>query len=146
MTTVRVVVVKNSKNAMVKTYKYLVFLLFFSSAYAIQAQVTLDIDERINENLRMKNAQIDSTKISGYRIQIAFSTDKSNVSSSESKFKNIFPMYSDRVYVLYQQPYWKVRVGDYYREVDAIYMLDEIRLHFPNAFLVKDYIRRPLIK
>jgi mRNA-degrading endonuclease RelE of RelBE toxin-antitoxin system len=145
MTTVHVVVVKNSKSAMVKTYKYLAVLVFLCSANVMQAQVTIAIDERINENLRMKNAQIDSTKISGYRIQIAFSSDKSDVSISESKFVSIFPNYSDRVYPLYQQPYWKIRVGDYYREVDAIYMLDEIREHFPNAFLVKDYINRPKI-
>lgn len=130
---------------MVKMYKYFVVLVFLCSVHAMKAQVTLDIDEKINENLRMKNAKIDSTKISGYRIQIAFSSDKSDVSISESKFISIFPDYSDRVYALYQQPYWKIRVGDYYREVDAIYMLDEIREHFPNAFLVKDYINRPKI-
>jgi hypothetical protein len=130
---------------MVKTYKYLVVLVFLCSAHALQAQVTLAIDEKINENLRMKNAQIDSTKISGYRIQIAFNSNKSDVSSSESQFKSIFPKYSDRVYTLYQQPYWKIRVGDYYREIDAMFLLDEIRNQFPNAFLVKDYINRPKI-
>ncbi|MFT7229614.1 MAG: mRNA-degrading endonuclease RelE of RelBE toxin-antitoxin system [Bacteroidia bacterium] len=145
MTTALVVVAKNSRNAMVKTYKYLVVLVFLCSAHALQAQVTLAIDEKINENLRMKNAQIDSTKISGYRIQIAFNSNKSDVSSSESQFKSIFPKYSDRVYTLYQQPYWKIRVGDYYREIDAMFLLDEIRNQFPNAFLVKDYINRPKI-
>jgi predicted nucleotidyltransferase len=114
-------------------------------AEALQAQVTIAIDEKINENLRMKNAQIDSTKIYGYRIQIAFSSDKSDVSISESKFISIFPNYSDRVYTLYQQPYWKLRVGDYNREIDAMFMLDEIRNQFPNAYLVKDYIKRPKI-
>jgi hypothetical protein len=68
------------------------------------------------------------------------------VTTSESKFKTTFPGYSERVYALYQQPYWKIRVGDYYREVDALYMLDEIRVYFPNAFLVKDFIRRPRIE
>ena len=146
MTTAHVVVVINTKSARVKTYKYFIAFLVLCSAFSIQAQVTLDIDEKINENLRMKNAQIDTTKISGYRIQIAFSTDKSVVTSSESKFVTTFPNYSDRVYSLYQQPYWKIRVGNFYREVDALYMLDEIREHFPNAFLVKDYILRPHIE
>jgi mRNA-degrading endonuclease RelE of RelBE toxin-antitoxin system len=145
MTTVLVVVAKNSRNAMVRTYKYILVLVILFMAEALQAQVTIAIDEKINENLRMKNAQIDSTKISGYRIQIAFNSNKSDVSSSESQFKSIFPKYSDRVYTLYQQPYWKIRVGDYYREIDAMFLLDEIRNQFPNAFLVKDYINRPKI-
>lgn len=130
---------------MVKTLKILVVLGLFSASYAVQAQITVKIDESINEQLRMKNASIDSTKISGYRIQIAFSTDQSNASSSESKFKSRFPEYRDRVYSLYQQPYWKIRVGDFYREIDAQKMLSDVRVYFPNAFLVKDYVRRPKI-
>lgn len=146
MMTAHAVVVKNIKNAMVKTLRTLVVLGLLILACATNAQVTIKIDEKINEQLRMKNASLDSNKIAGYRIQIAFSTDQKNVISSESEFKNWFPIYRDRVYKLYQQPYWKVRVGDFYREIDAQKMLKDIREHFPNAFLVKDNIRRPLIQ
>ncbi|MFB1003862.1 MAG: SPOR domain-containing protein [Bacteroidia bacterium] len=131
---------------MVKTLRILVLLCLITIACATNAQITIKIDEKINEQLRMKNASIDTTKIAGYRIQIAFSTDHNNVISSESEFKNWFPMFRNRVYTLYQQPYWKVRVGDYYREIDAQKMLKDVREHFPNAFLVKDNIRRPLVQ
>lgn len=130
---------------MERTLKLLIVLGLLCATYIGKAQVTIKIDESINEQLRIKNALIDSTKISGYRIQIAFSTDQSNVSSSESKFKSMFPMYRDRVYKLYQQPYWKIRVGDFYREIDAQKMLSDVRVYFPNAFLVKDYVRRPKV-
>ena len=144
--TAHAVVVKNTKNVMVKTLKILVLLCLITIACATNAQVTIKIDEKINEQLRMKNASIDTTKIAGYRIQIAFSTDHKNVSSSEYEFKNWFPIFRNRVYTLYQQPYWKVRVGDYYREIDAQKMLKDVREHFPNAILVKDNIRRPMVQ
>ncbi len=146
MMTAHVVVVKNIKNAMVKILRILVALSLITFASATNAQITIKVDEKINEQLRMKNASIDTTKISGYRIQIAFSRDQNNVISSESKFKNWFPIYRDRVYRLYQQPYWKIRVGDFYREIDAQKMLKDVREYFPNAFLVKDNIRRPMVQ
>jgi hypothetical protein len=146
MTTVRAVVVKNTKNAMVKILRILVVLCLVTSASSVNAQITIKIDEKINEQLRMKNASIDSTQISGFRIQIAFSRDRNNVISSELKFINQFPQYQSRIYTLYQQPYWKVHVGDYYREINAQKMLKDVREYFPNAFLVKDNIRRPLVQ
>jgi len=125
--------------------KKLSVLLFFILGFELggYAQVTIKIDESINQQLRIKNARIDSTKLSGYRIQIAFNSDRSKAMSAKSKFINRFPEYSSRAYDLYQQPYWKVRVGDLYRQVDAQSLLKEIRVSFPDAFVVRDFIRRP---
>jgi hypothetical protein len=131
---------------MVKNLKLFISLvLLVVVGLAASAQVTLDVDEKINEKLRMKNASIDSTKIPGFRIQIEFSTDRNIALSAEAKFKRLFPEYGSRTAILYQQPSWKVRIGDYYREIDAQQMLKEVRLYFPDAFIVKDYIRRPFI-
>lgn len=141
----RVEAEKNIKSAMAKTLNTLLFLIGMSVYSATCAQVTVYIDETINEQLRLKNAAIDTTKIEGFRIQIAFSTNQSNVKSTEAEFKNTFFEYTDIVYSLYQQPYWKIRVGNFYREIDAQKMLKEVRKHFPNAFVVKDNIQRPII-
>jgi len=130
---------------MVKNLKFSITLVLLIVGLAASAQVTLDVDEKINEKLRIKNASIDSTKVSGFRIQIEFSTDRNIAISAEAKFKRLFPEYASRTALLYQQPSWKVRIGDYYREIDAQQMLKEVRLHFPDAFIVKDYIGRPII-
>ena len=145
MMTARVVVVRNTRNAMVKNLKLFISLVLLLVGLAASAQVTLDVDEKINEKLRMKNASIDSTKIPGFRIQIEFSADRTIALSAEAKFKRLFPEYASRTDLLYQQPSWKVRIGDYYREIDAQKMLKEIRMYFPDAFIVRDYIRRPFI-
>ncbi|MBT8326668.1 MAG: SPOR domain-containing protein, partial [Bacteroidia bacterium] len=63
--------------------------------------------------------------------------------ASKTKFRSSFPEYANRTYSLYQQPYWKIRVGDFYREIDAQKLLAEVRVKFPNAFVVRDYIKRP---
>ncbi len=140
---VLVEVEKNTRNAMVKKLKIIALVLVSFIGYQANAQVSIDIDESINQELRMKNARIDSSKISGYRIQIAFSSNMSQANAARSKFVSAFPEYSDRAYSLYQQPYWKVRVGDFYREIDAQKLLAEVREKFPNAFVVSDYVKRP---
>lgn len=145
MMTALVVVGKSIKNVMVRILKYFTLASLCLLAYTSHAQVEVKISERIEEQLRIKNALIDTTRVTGYRIQIAFDRNKNVITKISTEFKIKFPEYADRIYILYQQPYWKVRVGDYYREIDAQLMLSEVRKHFPNAFLVKDFIRRPKI-
>ena len=138
-------VVRNIKNAMVKIVKYLgslVLCLFINSSYG---QVTILNNQKIDEQVIIKNASVDTTKISGYRIQLAFNTDRSFVENIKIKYTNYYPE-SKETYTIYQQPYWKLRVGNFYREIDALATLKQIREFFPNAFIVPDNIKRPLIE
>jgi hypothetical protein len=131
---------------MVKKVKYTLLLCLSLFACMSYGQVTIKIDETINEQLRIKNASIDTTKITGYRIQIAFFTDRNQARLSENKFTVEFADYNVKTYSLYQQPYWKIRVGDYYHEIDAQQLLVDVRRIFPEAIVVKDYISRPPLK
>jgi predicted nucleotidyltransferase len=131
---------------MVKKVKYTLLVSLSLFACMSYGQVTVKIDETINEQLRIKNASIDSTKITGYRIQIAFFTDRNQARISENKFTLEFADYNVKTYSLYQQPYWKIRVGDYYHEIDAQQLLVDVRRIFPEAIVVKDYISRPPLK
>ncbi len=131
---------------MVKKVKYTLLVSLSLFACMSYGQVAIKIDETINEQLRIKNASIDSTKITGYRIQIAFFTDRNQARISENKFTIEFADYNVKTYSLYQQPYWKIRVGDYYHEIDAQQLLVDVRRIFPEAIVVKDYISRPPLK
>ncbi|MDG1757305.1 MAG: SPOR domain-containing protein [Bacteroidia bacterium] len=130
---------------MVKIVKYLaslVFCLFMNLSYG---QVTIVNNLKIDQQLIIKNASVDTTKISGFRIQLAFNTDRSFVENIKIKYTNYYPE-SKETYTIYQQPYWKLRVGNFYREIDALATLKQIREFFPNAFIVPDNIKRPLIE
>ena len=131
---------------MVKKVKYTLLVSLSLFACMSYGQVAIKIDETINEQLRIKNASIDTTKITGYRIQIAFFTDRNQARISENKFTIEFADYNVKTYSLYQQPYWKIRVGDYYHEIDAQQLLVDVRRIFPEAIVVKDYISRPPLK
>lgn len=144
MMTVRVEVVRNTKNAMVKTIRNIVAVVFTLYFFPSFGQVNVHIDQAVEERLTIKNAKIDTNSVSGFRIQLAFHTDRSKVIEVSDKFLNNFPEIIN-TYTIYQQPYWKLRIGNFYREIDALYMLKEIRELFPDAFIVPDFIKRPAI-
>ena len=144
MIIVHVEVGKNIKNAMGKIISFLAFISVFLSSSSVYSQVTTENNNKIEQLLIMKNAAIDTNKIAGYRIQLAFNTDRSIIDDTKANFLKLFPKKIQN-YTLYQQPYWKFRVGNFYREIDALFSLKEIRTYFPDAFIVPDNIKRPSI-
>ena len=46
-------------------------------------------------------------------------------------------------YLIFQEPYYKVRIGDYRTKMEAEKFLNEIEQDYPNAFVVQDEINFP---
>lgn len=49
-------------------------------------------------------------------------------------------------YVTFQQPYYKVRIGDLRTKMEAEKLLKRIEAEYPNAFVVTDQINFPELK
>lgn len=80
-----------------------------------------------------------SRKLSGYRIRIYFSNRQSARRESamvEEKFKENFP--GVPVYRTYPNPHFKVAVGNYRTHSDALKALEEIKLVFKDAYILKE--------
>lgn len=80
-------------------------------------------------------------EINGYRIQIAAYSgvnSKSQAESARNSFNNLFPY--TRSYLTYSEPYFKVRVGNYYTRLQAYKDLENIRETYPSAYIVPDKI------
>jgi hypothetical protein len=78
--------------------------------------------------------------IEGYRIQIYNGNNKEDANKVRTEFYSNFP--SLRCYLSYQQPYYKVRVGDYQDQGSAKADLKKMARNYPSSFLVPDQIRR----
>ena len=86
-------------------------------------------------------------QISGYRVQIfsvsgVNSKDKVNKEKAEYLLKNK----DANIYIVYQSPYFKLRIGDYRDKLEAHYHLQEIIKDYPFAFTVKDEVNIPKVK
>ena len=80
-------------------------------------------------------------EINGYRIQIAAYSgvnSKSQAEYAKNSFSSLFPY--TKVYLVYTEPYFKVRVGNYYTRLQAYKDLENIKLTYPSAYIVPDKI------
>ncbi|MEZ5195922.1 MAG: SPOR domain-containing protein [Bacteroidales bacterium] len=82
--------------------------------------------------------------IEGWRIQIFFEAgnfSKTQAIEAKAEFVSKYPEL--RNYLIFQEPYYKVRIGDYRTKIEAEKVLKEIIGDYPNAFVVKDEINFP---
>ena len=124
--------------------KILTILLFLSACGITSAQgiVQYDIEPGI---VKIQEDYINNWRklgeINGYRIQIAAYSgvnSKSQAEYARNSFTSLFPY--TRSYLIYNEPYFKVRVGDYYTRLQAYKDLETIRATYPSAYIVPDKI------
>lgn len=111
-------------------------------------QVVYHQSEAIASILK-KNIAVNEVKKSfrGYRIQIfsvsgVNSKDKANKEKAELLMDNP----DIQVYIVYNEPYFKVRIGDFINKIDALSFMQTILKDYPFAFVVADDINYPVIE
>jgi len=77
-------------------------------------------------------------ELNGYRIQIYSGNKKQPARQIRLKFSQLYK--GVEAHESYQQPYFKVRVGDFRTKLEALKFQKEIQENFPNSYLVKDKI------
>lgn len=111
-------------------------------------------DVQVNESYAVRKAvakRVAENKgpegeVDGYRIRIYFDNkQKSREESQEviKRFKALYPGYN--TYLKFNNPNFKVTVGDFRTKVDAQIALQKIIRDFPTAFIVKEKMRFPVV-
>lgn len=123
---------------------FLTFLFIFSYTQDEgNVQVIQDsrIDTLLNKHIELNE---QDPQIEGWRINIFFEAgnySKRLAIEAKSDFVN---SYTDvPCYLIFQEPYYKVRIGDYLTKMEAEKFLNEIEQDYPNAFVVQDEINFP---
>lgn len=100
--------------------------------------IKLAADAQVRKN---KTVQTD-----GFRIRIYFDNKQNSreaSAESEARFKKLFPGYN--TYRTFKNPYFKVTVGDFRTKADAQIALQKISRVFPDAFIVSEKMKFPVI-
>jgi hypothetical protein len=120
------------------------FLSFVFIGKAQKGSITLVESDAIS-SLVEKHIFLNSRqKIIGWRIQIFFDSGNNSKSKAYARKGVFMAMYPDMsVYLMFQSPYYKVRVGDFRTRMDAEGFKQKLLGEFPDAFVVKDEIRSP---
>ncbi len=96
-------------------------------------------DKRVG-TLVEKHTEINQRgKSKGYRVQIYFGSDKAKAKEMKAKFLNLYGR-EMRAYEPYEQPNFKIRVGDFRTRMEAYRFWKKIKADFPTAFIVESDI------
>jgi len=77
-------------------------------------------------------------KLKGYRVQIHSGNKRQPANQTRASFSRVHP--KTKAHLDYEQPYYKVRVGDFKTKLEALKYKIFIIKEFPNSFIVKDEI------
>jgi len=109
--------------------------LFAQEGGYINIIATTNIDALVNKHIRLNS---NRSRMNGYRIQLAQNSSRSFVLEKKNDFLQKYP--DIRSYMVYEQPYFKLRVGNYENKLDAFRVYRDILRNFGNAFIVEDFI------
>ena len=122
---------------------------WFSFAAIAQTDSTSSIvihkDPRV-DLLVKKQAQINEVttrearrSVAGYRIQVINTSDRNAAISAKTKIYQLYPEL--KAYLLYQAPYFRLRVGNFIDREEAEDYRKSLSREFPNSvFLVRDTV------
>lgn len=125
----------------------LLFICFFAiQAYAQDGKIEVIGDAELEELINKKVDAVDTTDMWGFRIQIYFGSNRKEALEKETEFKRKYPELSSSIYKDYFQPNWRVRVGNFYRKIDAQKLMIKLEKEFGDVFLVPDVIELPSVE
>ncbi len=118
---------------------FLLSLSFYSKAQnAVKIIADPYLDSLVNRNIEENRSQ---QTIPGYRIQLFSGSERNNAIALRQKFKTDLP--NESAYLIYQQPYFKLRVGDYHTLIEAQQMILQLQKNYKQLLIVPDKINLP---
>lgn len=124
--------------------KFVQLALFFLLSYQAYSQNKVVVmADPLLDSLVLKYQEINkaSPGMDGYRIQIFTGSDRNNATALRTKFVSDFP--NEQIYLIYQQPYFKLKVGDYRNLIEAQSMYQQLQKHYGQILIVPDKINLP---
>ncbi len=105
----------------------------------------VDQDERIAWLLHAHRHMVSrETGIQGYRVHIYMDSGnraRLNTQRAQAEFERKYP--GIKAYIVYDEPYFKLRAGDFRTRLDARRFLEKIRKDYSAAYIVVDRINFP---
>jgi len=92
-------------------------------------------DSRIS---KLDAAYKSTYKLDGYRIQIFSGNKRQAAKEARHRFTRVYS--KTKAHEVYEQPYFKVRIGDFKTKLEALKFKNDLNKYFPNCFIVKDKI------
>ncbi|MBK9402668.1 MAG: SPOR domain-containing protein [Bacteroidetes bacterium] len=116
----------------------LIILFVPCQLFAQPGTIEKQADELVDRHKRVNAAKMS---MPGYRIQIYFGSDRTKAQEIRADFLINYP--DMPAYLIYQQPNFKVRAGDFRTRLEASGFLNKLDTRFKSAFIVPDEVKLP---
>ena len=126
--------------------QFLIVIVFLMSFCSVAGQdVNIKRNSAVDSlvSLHKKINRIDSL-VPGFRVQIFFESgnfSKKQALETAEKFVVSYPLI--KYYLSFNEPYYRIRVGDYRTMIEAKGFLMNIINEYPSAFVVEEMIHHP---
>jgi hypothetical protein len=115
----------------------------FNAFSQVKGSVVIKGENIYLDSLIDKNIEINKQKktIDGFRIQLFSGNERNNANNIKTKFLRLYP--EQKAYITYQQPYFKIRVGDFRTKLEAKIFYNKIKVEFEECIIISDKINLP---
>lgn len=132
----------------IKTFLVVFCVLFIAANTKVLAQQTnvyLTPDPFLDSLIQKhKDVNQQVSIYDGFRIQIFSGNNRNNAEELKADFFKRFPNIGS--YLIYQQPYFKLRVGDFRNRFEAQQLYFQLMEAYGQAIIVPDKINAPGVK
>jgi hypothetical protein len=115
----------------------------FNAFSQVKGSVVIKGENIYLDSLIDKNIEINKQKktIDGFRIQLFSGNERNNANNIKTKFLRLYR--EQKAYITYQQPYFKIRVGDFRTKLEAKIFYNKIKVEFEECIIISDKINLP---
>lgn len=99
--------------------------------YIIGDNVLEKIEKQKEQNKKQPTLQ-------GFRVQVYSGSSRMNAMNVRNEISQSHPEFA--VYLIYKQPSFRVRVGDFKTRLEAQKLLNEVKAQYPSSFIVPDEV------
>ena len=121
------------------------FILFaFAAGAQTRGKVEVIKDARIDTFAARRlelNKGADAMTVNGFRVQIFTGENRKDAYNAQAKFLEQFP--DTKSYIIYNEPNFKVRVGDFRTRLDAEKLQNDLKKLFTGMFIIQEKITPP---
>lgn len=76
--------------------------------------------------------------IDGFRVQLGSSNRLHDANKLKERYEREYE--GREAYIIFSEPTYRVRIGDFLKEIDAYALMQSVKKEFPEAFVVRDKV------
>ncbi len=116
-------------------------------AYKTNGDGTVNITQDIKVlQIVKRHKELNNNKFPGWRVQIYFGSGQRAMSEAQSAKKRFLTRYGNEIgaYIVYDSPFYKIRVGDFRTKAEALKFKEHIKRTFPESWIKQGRINYPI--